>query len=48
MATTNEPVKTHDRDDALRERAALVLPGGMYGHQSAARMPEGLDRKSVV
>ena len=41
MATTNEPVKTHDRDDALRERAALVLPGGMYGHQSAARMPEG-------
>ncbi len=29
---------THDRpiDKALRERAEAVIPGGMYGHQSAA------------
>lgn len=27
-------------DRALRERAAEVIPGGMYGHQSVAMMPE--------
>ncbi|TNF18297.1 MAG: aminotransferase class III-fold pyridoxal phosphate-dependent enzyme [Rhodobacteraceae bacterium] len=30
---------THDR--ALRDRAAQVIPGGMYGHQSTHLMPEG-------
>jgi len=28
-------------DAALRERAAKVIPGGMWGHQSAARVPAG-------
>jgi glutamate-1-semialdehyde 2,1-aminomutase len=28
-------------DDALRARAAAVIPGGMYGHQSAALLPAG-------
>ncbi len=29
------------KDRALRERAAHVIPGGMYGHQSTLLMPEG-------
>lgn len=29
------------KDKALRERAAKVIPGGMYGHQSAAALPKG-------
>ena len=29
------------RDKALRERAARVIPGGMYGHQSVAALPQG-------
>ena len=29
------------KDQALRGRARRVIPGGMYGHQSAARLPEG-------
>jgi len=28
------------KDKALRERAAEVIPGGMYGHQSTLLMPE--------
>lgn len=28
-------------DQALRERAKAVIPKGMYGHQSAALLPEG-------
>lgn len=28
------------RDRALRGRAARVIPGGMYGHQNAASLPE--------
>src|SRR6185503_14996998 len=28
------------RDRALRDRAARVIPGGMYGHQNAALLPE--------
>lgn len=31
---------TNARDRALRERAAEVIPGGMYGHQSTAMMPD--------
>jgi glutamate-1-semialdehyde 2,1-aminomutase len=30
----------NSRDRALRERAAAVIPGGMYGHQSAALLPD--------
>lgn len=26
-------------DAALRERAAAVIPGGMYGHESTALLP---------
>jgi glutamate-1-semialdehyde 2,1-aminomutase len=29
------------RDAALRARAARVVPGGMWGHLNAARLPEG-------
>ncbi|WP_158969499.1 aminotransferase class III-fold pyridoxal phosphate-dependent enzyme [Chachezhania sediminis] len=31
---------TNEKDKALRERAAEVIPGGMYGHQSTLLMPE--------
>jgi len=34
MSGTN----SHDRD--LRERAAAVIPGGMYGHQSVGLLPD--------
>ena len=30
-----------EADAALRQRAAAVIPGGMYGHQSAAQLPAG-------
>ena len=29
------------QDQDLRNRAARVIPGGMYGHQNAASLPEG-------
>ena len=29
----------HSADRRLRERAGAVIPGGMYGHQSAASLP---------
>ena len=32
---------SNSRDVELRARAARVIPGGMYGHQSVARLPEG-------
>ncbi|PRZ42279.1 glutamate-1-semialdehyde 2,1-aminomutase [Antricoccus suffuscus] len=35
------PTVSHDQDHALRERAKTVLPGGMYGHMSMRRMPDG-------
>ena len=34
-------IRTRDRDTALRERAARVVPGGMWGHQRAAALPDG-------
>ena len=30
----------NSRDRALRERAAAVIPGGMYGHQSTGLLPD--------
>src|SRR5262245_6566417 len=33
------PVAIETRDQALRARARRVIPGGMYGHQSAATLP---------
>ena len=30
---------SHDRDKALRARAQKVIPGGMWGHMNAARLP---------
>lgn len=34
-------------DAALRVRAAAVIPGGMYGHQSAAQLPAGFPQFMV-
>jgi glutamate-1-semialdehyde 2,1-aminomutase len=31
----------HTKQSELRERAQAVIPGGMYGHQSVARVPQG-------
>jgi glutamate-1-semialdehyde 2,1-aminomutase len=38
---TEQPRGTteHTADQRLRERARVVIPGGMYGHQSAASLP---------
>jgi glutamate-1-semialdehyde 2,1-aminomutase len=33
--------ETQTRDAMLRARARLVVPGGMWGHLNAARLPEG-------
>lgn len=33
-------MRTNSRDRALRERARAVIPGGMYGHESVALLPE--------
>ncbi len=33
--------KAANSDRALRERASRVIPGAMWGHQNAARLPEG-------
>ncbi|HEY8491503.1 MAG TPA: aminotransferase class III-fold pyridoxal phosphate-dependent enzyme [Dehalococcoidia bacterium] len=32
---------TYARDTDLRQRAKRVVPGGVYGHQAADRLPEG-------
>jgi glutamate-1-semialdehyde 2,1-aminomutase len=32
--------RTNSRDRELRERAEAVIPGGMYGHQSTALLPD--------
>ena len=37
MTATSAHARTTDA--ALRARAAAVIPGGMYGHQSAAGLP---------
>ena len=34
-------VQVETPDQKLRARAARVIPGGMYGHLNAARLPEG-------
>jgi glutamate-1-semialdehyde 2,1-aminomutase len=33
--------RTNSHDRELRERAAAVIPGGMYGHQSVGLLPDG-------
>jgi glutamate-1-semialdehyde 2,1-aminomutase len=33
-------IRTNSADRALRERAEAVIPGGMYGHQTVALLPE--------
>jgi len=33
--------ETQTADALLRARAQLVVPGGMWGHLNAARLPEG-------
>ncbi len=32
--------RANSQDRALRERAAVVIPGGMYGHQSTGLLPD--------
>ena len=34
-------VLPNSQDAVLRQRASGVIPGGMYGHQSTGRLPEG-------
>ena len=34
-------MRPNSADRALRERAARVIPGGLWGHLNAARLPEG-------
>jgi glutamate-1-semialdehyde 2,1-aminomutase len=43
MTTTYDPVdaRPRQRDHELRDRARRVIPGGMYGHQNATRLPAG-------
>ena len=36
---TSIDTKTLTRDAALRQRASVVIPGGMYGHESVTRLP---------
>ena len=33
------PVEQEPLDAALRRRAERVIPGGMWGHMNAARLP---------
>lgn len=33
--------RSHAQDQAMRARAQAVIPGGMYGHQNVAALPEG-------
>jgi glutamate-1-semialdehyde 2,1-aminomutase len=40
MASDEVESHPHLRDAALRRRAEKVIPGGMYGHQSARHLPE--------
>lgn len=35
----NIDTRTVTRDAALRQRAAVVMPGGMYGHESVTKLP---------
>src|SRR5215470_2376659 len=39
MSDNPAPERPRDADRALRERAAAVIPGGMYGHQNAGPLP---------
>ena len=32
--------RTYSKDQELRARAEAVIPGGMYGHQSTALLPD--------
>ena len=39
--TPSAPVEQEPFDAALRRRAKRVIPGGLWGHMNAARLPEG-------
>ena len=39
---TDQDPRPRDTDNDLRARAKHVIPGGMYGHQNAARLPAAL------
>lgn len=40
-APAPSPSTGRPRDDALRARAGQVIPGGLWGHLNAAKLPEG-------
>src|SRR5262249_31942555 len=39
LTPTVDEASINDKDRALRERAQRVIPGGMWGHMNAARLP---------
>ena len=39
--TPSAPVEQEPFDASLRRRAKKVIPGGLWGHMNAARLPEG-------
>ena len=39
---TDTDPRPRDVDTDLRHRAKAVIPGGMYGHQNATRLPPAL------
>ena len=41
MTDTLIDARPRTRDHELRDRARRVIPGGMYGHQNATRLPAG-------
>ena len=41
MSETQTATKLNSADSALRARAQRVIPGGLWGHQNAAHLPDG-------
>jgi len=41
LMTQLPPLANHSLDAELRQRARQVIPGGLWGHLNAARLPEG-------
>ena len=41
VPTPSAPVEQEPFDASLRRRAKKVIPGGLWGHMNAARLPEG-------
>ncbi len=41
MSSPQNTLLPNSRDKLLRDRAARVIPGGMWGHMNVARLPDG-------